>query len=95
MDMTTTRANVRRNEEDNVDQEVPPQSPPQDLIDPLAVNLTNAKLSEFGKLSLDFVGSYEILSGVGKVGCELELVIEWYRCMWLSMSLGYRRVLEI
>uniref|UniRef100_M1DGM1 CCHC-type domain-containing protein n=1 Tax=Solanum tuberosum TaxID=4113 RepID=M1DGM1_SOLTU len=35
--MTTTRANVRRNEEDNVDQEVPPQAP----IDPLAVNVTN------------------------------------------------------
>jgi len=48
----------------------------------------------FGKFSPGFVGSYEIFSEVGKVACELELLNEWYRCIWLSMSLGYRRVLE-
>uniref|UniRef100_M1DS12 CCHC-type domain-containing protein n=1 Tax=Solanum tuberosum TaxID=4113 RepID=M1DS12_SOLTU len=44
LDMTAARANVRRNEEDKVDQEVPPQAPPQVLIDPLAEIVTNEKL---------------------------------------------------
>ena len=35
--MTTIRANARRNEEDNVDQEVPPQAP----IDPIGENVTH------------------------------------------------------
>ncbi|XP_049368383.1 uncharacterized protein LOC125833277 [Solanum verrucosum] len=42
--MTTTWANARRNEEDNVEQEVPLQSPPQALIDPLGENNTNTEL---------------------------------------------------
>ncbi|XP_049356979.1 uncharacterized protein LOC125821604 [Solanum verrucosum] len=41
--MTTTRANARRNEEDVVDQEVPPQAPPQASIDPLVENVTHAE----------------------------------------------------
>uniref|UniRef100_M1DG72 Gag-pol protein n=1 Tax=Solanum tuberosum TaxID=4113 RepID=M1DG72_SOLTU len=41
--MTTTRANARRNEEDNMNQEVPPQAPPQASIDPLNENVTNAE----------------------------------------------------
>uniref|UniRef100_M1DST6 Uncharacterized protein n=1 Tax=Solanum tuberosum TaxID=4113 RepID=M1DST6_SOLTU len=43
--MTTTRANVRRNEEDNIDQEVPPHAPPQASIDPLEEKVTNEKFS--------------------------------------------------
>jgi len=37
--MANTKANARKNEEDNVDQEVPPQAP----IDPKEENVTNAE----------------------------------------------------
>uniref|UniRef100_M1DEV9 Gag-pol polyprotein n=1 Tax=Solanum tuberosum TaxID=4113 RepID=M1DEV9_SOLTU len=46
-DMTTRRANARRFEEGNVEQEIHPQVPPQApldaLIDPLNENVTNVK----------------------------------------------------
>uniref|UniRef100_M1DYM4 Uncharacterized protein n=1 Tax=Solanum tuberosum TaxID=4113 RepID=M1DYM4_SOLTU len=41
-DMSTTRENARRNDEDMVDQEVPTQAP-QAPIDPLGKNVTNAE----------------------------------------------------
>ncbi|WMV45888.1 hypothetical protein MTR67_039273 [Solanum verrucosum] len=36
--MTTIRDNARRTKGDNVGQEIPPQTPPQALIDPMAEN---------------------------------------------------------
>ncbi|WMV46415.1 hypothetical protein MTR67_039800 [Solanum verrucosum] len=43
-DMTTRRANDRRLEEGNIEQEVPPEAPPQAQIDPLNENVTNVEL---------------------------------------------------
>uniref|UniRef100_M1E137 Cen12_3 n=1 Tax=Solanum tuberosum TaxID=4113 RepID=M1E137_SOLTU len=46
--MTTTRASARRNEEDNLDQEVSPQA----LSDPLEQNITNVEIkSDFQLLA--------------------------------------------
>jgi len=61
----------------------------------VARNFHLERCSEFGKFSPGFIGSYEILGGVGKVACDLELLNEWYWCMRFSMSLGCRKVLEI
>jgi len=41
--MNTTTTNARRNEEDNMNQEVPPQAPPQAPIDPIGDNVTNTE----------------------------------------------------
>uniref|UniRef100_M1DEF9 Uncharacterized protein n=1 Tax=Solanum tuberosum TaxID=4113 RepID=M1DEF9_SOLTU len=45
LDITTTRANARRIEGDNVAQKGPPQAPPQAPIDPLDKNVTNEEFS--------------------------------------------------
>uniref|UniRef100_M1DIQ6 CCHC-type domain-containing protein n=1 Tax=Solanum tuberosum TaxID=4113 RepID=M1DIQ6_SOLTU len=43
-DMTTPRANIERNEQDIVKQEVPLQAPPQAPIDTIGENVTNAEI---------------------------------------------------
>ncbi|WMV58090.1 hypothetical protein MTR67_051475 [Solanum verrucosum] len=43
-DMTTSRAYVERNEEDNMEQEVPLQAPPQAPISPIGENVTNEEV---------------------------------------------------
>uniref|UniRef100_M1DSW9 Integrase core domain containing protein n=1 Tax=Solanum tuberosum TaxID=4113 RepID=M1DSW9_SOLTU len=42
--MADTRVNASRNEEDNVEQEVPLQAPPYAPIDPIGENVTNTEI---------------------------------------------------
>uniref|UniRef100_M1DQJ5 Gag-pol polyprotein n=1 Tax=Solanum tuberosum TaxID=4113 RepID=M1DQJ5_SOLTU len=49
IDMTTSRTKTRRTEEDNMDQGVPPQAPPQALNSPLEEKITNENFRKLKK----------------------------------------------